>query len=312
MQELQVSIHQRPGEISFNFEELKEQLSAKMAEYENIAVSEEYKTFAKKDLAELRKLKESVEKRRREVKADAMLPYLEFESKVKELVQIIDRPISVLDEKLKEIEAARIRKRRSDVYNLWEEIVNDGAEYLPFDEIYDSKWNNATTNLKNVEKALHELVEKALSDISLIKESRSDVTEDALETYKKTRNLGQALTVIHTYEANKKRALEMEERRRKEEEERHHLQEIERAKAEERQKQAEIAQARKEERCRMELQKRDPDEVFLSAGEEVDELPFVQPETKTVFYKVVATEKELEQVEMAFNSIGIFYERRNV
>ena len=42
-----------------------------------------------------------------------------------------------------------------------------------------------------------------------------------------------------------------------------------------------------------------------------DDLPFEQPSTITAFYKVIATPEELEQVEMAFNSIGIFFERRD-
>ena len=47
------------------------------------------------------------------------------------------------------------------------------------------------------------------------------------------------------------------------------------------------------------------------AEEADDELPFEQPTTITAFYKVVATPEELEEVEMAFNSIGIYYTRRD-
>lgn len=312
MQELQVSIEQVPGRIDFNFEELKEQLSDKMAEYEGIIICEDSRVIAKKELASLRKLKESVEKRRKEVKSQAMLPYTEFESKVKELIAIIDRPISVLDQRIKEIEAERIRKRREDVHNLWmKNVVENGAEeYLPFEGIYDSRWNNATTSLKSVEQDLNALVVKAASDINIIRSTRSDVLEDALEKYKSTRDLAQALTIINVYEANKKRALEQEERKRREEEERRRQQEIERAREDERRKLAEIEKARQEERWKIEMEKPDPDAAFLQASEEVDELPFVQPSTKTVFYKVVATAEEIEQVEMAFNSIGIFFERR--
>ena len=50
---------------------------------------------------------------------------------------------------------------------------------------------------------------------------------------------------------------------------------------------------------------------FDAEGFVVDELPFEQPHTQSVFYRVVVTPEELEQVEMAFNSIGIFFERRN-
>ena len=42
-----------------------------------------------------------------------------------------------------------------------------------------------------------------------------------------------------------------------------------------------------------------------------DNLPFEQPTTITAYYRIVATPEELEAVETAFNSIGIYFERRD-
>jgi len=50
----------------------------------------------------------------------------------------------------------------------------------------------------------------------------------------------------------------------------------------------------------------------FSKEDEIDDLPFVTPTTVTAFYKIIATPEELEEVEMAFNSIGIIFERREV
>lgn len=41
-----------------------------------------------------------------------------------------------------------------------------------------------------------------------------------------------------------------------------------------------------------------------------DFLPFNTPETITVFYKVVATPKELERIEETLDDMGICFERR--
>ena len=49
----------------------------------------------------------------------------------------------------------------------------------------------------------------------------------------------------------------------------------------------------------------------IPEADDEEELPFEQPSTKTVFYKVVATLEELEKVEMAFNSLGIYFSRRD-
>ena len=179
------------------------------------------------------------------------------------------------------------------------------------------KWDNATTSLKQIEKELLAMAEKVASEIGIIRNTQSEVVEDALEVYKKTRDLGTALTKINTYEDNKKRALEAERIRRKQEEEQRRQAEIERAREEERKKIEEIARVREEERKKAEealkaatVAAQEPEVPFtLDDSEDGDDLPFPQPQTVTMWYKVVATPEELEQVEMAFNSIGIHFER---
>ena len=288
-----------------------------MAEYQGAVFTEESKSVAKAELASLRKTREEVEKRRKEVKAQCLVPYNDFEEKVKELLEIIDEPICLIDSQLKEMEAERIRKRHGDVEKLYTECTGEWAEYLPLKEIYVKKWDNATTSLKQIEKELLAMAEKVASEIGIIRNTQSEVVEDALQVYQKSRDLGAALTRINIYEDNKKRALEAERIRREQEEEQRRQAEIERAREEERKKIEEIAKAREEERKKAEetlkaaaVATKDPEVPFFLEDEE-DDLPFPQPQTVTAFYKVVATEEELERVEMAFNSIGIWFERRD-
>lgn len=317
MNELKIEISQEPAVIRCNFGDVKSKLSEKMAEYQGAVFTEESKSVAKAELASLRKTREEVEKRRKEVKAKCLVPYNDFEEKVKELLEIIDEPICLIDSQLKEMEAERIRKRHGDVETLYAECAGEWAEYLPLKEIYVKKWDNATTSLKQIEKELLAMAEKVASEIGIIRNTQSDVVEDALQVYQKSRDLGAALTRINIYEDNKKRALEAERIRREQEEEQRRQAEIERAREEERRKLEEIAKAREEERKKAEetlkaaaVATKDSEVPFFLEDEE-DDLPFPQPQTVTAFYKVVATEEELERVEMAFNSIGIWFERRN-
>lgn len=317
MNELKIEISQEPAVIRCNFKDVKAKLSEKMAEYQGAVFTEESKSVAKAELASLRKTREEVEKRRKEVKAQCLVPYNDFEEKVKELLEIIDEPICLIDSQLKEMEAERIRKRHGDVEKLYTECTGEWAEYLPLKEIYVKKWDNATTSLKQIEKELLAMAEKVASEIGIIRNTQSEVVEDALQVYQKSRDLGAALTRINIYEDNKKRALEAERIRREQEEEQRRQAEIERAREEERKKIEEIAKAREEERKKAEetlkaaaVATKDPEVPFFLEDEE-DDLPFPQPQTVTAFYKVVATEEELERVEMAFNIIGIWFERRD-
>lgn len=303
MNELKIEISQEPAVIRCNFKDVKAKLSKKMAEYQGAVFTEESKSVAKAELASLRKTREEVEKRRKEVKAQCLVPYNDFEEKVKELLEIIDEPICLIDSQLKEMEAERIRKRHGDVEKLYAECAGEWAEYLPLKEIYVKKWDNATTSLKQIEKELLAMAEKVASEIGIIRNTQSEVVEDALQVYQKSRDLGAALTRINIYEDNKKRALEAERIRREQEEEQRRQAEIERAREEERKKAEETLKAAA-------VATKDPEVPFFLEDEE-DDLPFPQPQTVTAFYKVVATEEELERVEMAFNSIGIWFERRD-
>lgn len=319
MKQLTIDITQEPAVIRCNFEDVKAQLSAKMAEYQGAVFTEESKSVAKAELASLRKTRDEVDKRRKEVKAQCLVPYNDFEDKVKELLEIIDEPICLIDSQLKEMEAERIRKRHEDIEALYTDTVGAWAEYLPLKAIYVKKWDNATTTLKQVEKELAEMAEKTASEVAIIKNTNSDITDDVLEVYKKTRDLAATLTKINTYEDNKKRALEADRIRRQKEEEERRQAEIERAREDERKRLEEIARVREEERKKAEealkvatAAAQEPEVPFtLDDSEDGDDLPFPQPQTVTMWYKVVATPEELEQVEMAFNSVGIHFERRH-
>lgn len=303
MNELQLMVDLNAGSIVMNTDEIKMKLAEKMAEYKNIVFTEESKQIAKSELASLRKLKKEVDDRRKSVKAKWLEPYETFEKEAKALMNIIEEPIVEINAQLTEMEAERIRKKRVDIEVLYKEVVAEASEYLPLAEIYDSKWDNAGTNMKKIREVMEELVSKTALEISVIQNSLSDVKEEALDMYKKDRDLSKALNFMNTYEINKQKALEIERERL--------------AREESRRREEEIARARADERRHMEelkgLQKKEVENVPCTpfGPEEEDGLPFVQPLTITAFYKVVATPEELEQVEIAFNSIGIYFERRD-
>lgn len=115
MNELQVVVKQEVGKINWNFEELKTALATEMKKYTGIVFDDDSIADAKKTVAYLRKLKESVEDRRKDVKKKCLEPYNEMEKQAKELTQLIDEPM--LDNGITYEEAAkRIGWTRQ---NLW-------------------------------------------------------------------------------------------------------------------------------------------------------------------------------------------------
>ena len=55
----------------------------------------------KKDVATLRKIAKSVNEKKVEAKNEFMRPYTVFENNVKELIEIINEPISIIDNQVK-------------------------------------------------------------------------------------------------------------------------------------------------------------------------------------------------------------------
>lgn len=322
MNELTLRVKQNPGSIELNFDELETQLDCKLAEYKGAVFTEESKDIAKKEVAGLRKLKKDIDDARKSVKKEWMRPYDEFEAGMKRLIGKVEEPIGLIDSQVKAFEEARKAEKRKKIQEIFVEFAEEAQEYTDYitlDKIYDSKWENAGTSMKAIRTSIQDSFEQMITAVDTIKAMRSDKEGEALELYKRTMDMPQAISLINTYERNKAEALEREAERRQKEEEERRQREIERIREEERQAIVREERIREEERAKVAreaaAQKPEPVNPFFQEEHEEaedDGLPFVQPMTKTVFYKVVVTPEEQEQVEMAFNSIGIYFERRDM
>lgn len=314
MNELTLSIKQNPGSIEMNFDALEEQLDKKLADYRGAVFTEDTKAIAKSEVASLRKLKKDIEDGRKTVKKKWMEPYDQFEKRMKTLSAKVDEPINAINEQVQAFEEKRKQEKREEIRQAFAGVVADYEEYreyISLDKLYDSRWENASATMKSIKKDLVEKMEAIQTAVTSIKAMRSDKEADALDLYKRTYDLNRAIQMITTYEQNKAEALRREEERRRREEERRRQAEIERIRAEER------AAIQREERIRREEQRKLEEQQELAKKEEEqipdvpdNALPFEQPSTVTAFYRVVATPEELEAVEMAFNSIGIYFEKR--
>ena len=101
MNEIQVIVNQQPGEIRFNYEDIKLTLQERLSIYKDAVVTEDGKTIAKKEVASLRRLKKEMDDRRKNVKKEWNEPYEEFNSKVQTLLSMIDEPILLIDSQVK-------------------------------------------------------------------------------------------------------------------------------------------------------------------------------------------------------------------
>ena len=86
---------QEPDSISpENFDALKQVLSQRLAAYDNMVYPADGIKEAKQDKAELNKLRRSIEERRKALRRNCLEPYTRVEPQFKELVALIDQPLS--------------------------------------------------------------------------------------------------------------------------------------------------------------------------------------------------------------------------
>ena len=200
-----------PKEIGFNFEELKAELAEKLDYYNNLVVTEDTIKEGKAERAKLSKLREAVEAKRKEVKREYMAPYTDFESKVKELVAIIDAPIAAIDGQLKAFDDLRREDKRAEIRKTYETIVPaDIQAIVPLERIFDPKWLNATVKTKAVEAELTAMVQQTEDDLQVLDTVEPEFAAAVRARYMETLNIGAALrykqTLVAAAEAAKRRA----------------------------------------------------------------------------------------------------------
>lgn len=224
MEEIRVNVEQKNGVIGFNFEEIKEKLNSELEIYKNMIFTEDSKAEAKKTIASLRKLKKSVNDKKLEVKKSFMIPYTNFEAQVKELDNLIDEPITFINNQVEEFERRRVEEKKSLISEIYAEIMAEHGEvsgYLPLQRIYDSKWENATTTKKAITEAIAERVDHVEKDLGIIRSMESEFEDKGIVKYKETLELSNAIEIMNQYQKQKEEILrrQEEEAKRKAEEE---------------------------------------------------------------------------------------------
>lgn len=216
---LEVQISRNNGTIDFNFEDLKEALTAELELYKNLVFTEDTKADAKKTVAELRKLKKQISDKRIEVKKLYMQPYTDFEAKVKELDKLINEPITFISEQIDAFEQKRIEEKRELINEIYLELVSereDIAGYAELNRVYDSKWENASTSKKTIQEAITSYLDSVDNDIAAIESMESEYEAKALMRYKETGVLSDALLTIRQWEKQKEEILKAEEEKQAE------------------------------------------------------------------------------------------------
>lgn len=189
--ELRVSEITIPEGIEFNYEELKKELTEKVQFYETLVYTEDQLKEAKTDRASLNKLKKALNDERIRREKEYLKPFAEFKEKIIELIGIIDKPIQMIDEQVKDFEEKRKQEKRYEIGQIWQETEH--PEWLVLTKIFDDRWLNASYSMKQVKEDIDEILTRISEDTKTIEEL-PEYSIEAADIYKRTLSLSVAIS----------------------------------------------------------------------------------------------------------------------
>lgn len=190
---LVISPLQKMEAIKFNYEELKGGLTASLEKYQNLVYTPENIKEAKDDRATLNALKKSLNDEKIKIKKEFEVPYKDFEDKIKELIELVDKPASEIDKQVKVFEEQEKAKKREAIKTIYSENIGAYAELISLEKLYDPRWENKTYKETDITKEIQDVVKKADNDLKVIMDLKSEFEFQIKDTYFKTLDLGQAL-----------------------------------------------------------------------------------------------------------------------
>lgn len=214
--ELKMNAVSIPEAITFNYEELKAELLQKASYYESLVYTPDQIREAKTDRANLNRLKKALNDERLKREREYMKPFDDFKSKINEIIGIINKPASIIDQQIKEVEEQQKEEKRTKIQDYWETMSPSFAPAIRFDQIFEDKWLNASVSMKSIQDAIDAKIQQIAKDLFVVRSLPSYAFE-AEQAYMNTLDLAKAVSEAHRLQemAEKKAAYEAEQAKRK-------------------------------------------------------------------------------------------------
>ncbi|GBR74905.1 protein DUF1351 [Candidatus Termititenax aidoneus] len=179
-------------EVTFNYEQLKNALSARLEKYNKLVVTEDAINAAKTDRAGLNKLEKSLADKQKEIQQKLLGG---FDTKLKELRGMVSEASGSIDSQVKKFEQIEKDAKKADIESIYADNVGELSALLPFGRLFQASWLNKTAKIAAIEKELLEKIEMVRKDLTVIDSLKvdPDIAVAVKDFYLETLNLSQAL-----------------------------------------------------------------------------------------------------------------------
>jgi hypothetical protein len=188
--DLKIEEYQLPAEIQFNFEEIKLEISEKLKKFENLVYTDDQVKDAKADRASLNKLKKALQDEKVRRKKEYLKPFEDFENKINEIIKLIDAPVGLIDKQVKDFEEKKKADKRIEIGSFWESTEH--PDWLTLARIFDERWLNASYSMRQIKDDINGWINRINSEIETLQQLE-DFSFEAIETYKRSLDINQAI-----------------------------------------------------------------------------------------------------------------------
>lgn len=191
-----------------NLDKVEEWVKQQTTNDRNLVVTSENEEAVKARCAELNKLTEQIEAKRKEVKKAYQAPLTLFENKCKAVVAALQEPKNHLWAQIKAADERRKTEKRELLVAHYAEAMGDRYEYRPFEVIEKTTWLTKTAKAETVFKELDEIANSVKSDIEAIERFGGNDTAALLLEYKRGKTVTDALKFYESLKAQREQQAE--------------------------------------------------------------------------------------------------------
>ena len=155
-----------------NLAALKAELTPKLDYYNKLVVTADSIKAAKADKAALNKLKTAIEDQRKAIKKQYLEPYTILETQCKEVVALIDAPISAIDKQIKVFEEKDDNEKYSQLTVAFNDL--EPPEWIKIEDVLNPKWKNKTLKTEALISELTAAVKELVDGLAKISDMYKD------------------------------------------------------------------------------------------------------------------------------------------
>lgn len=198
--------------VEWNYNEIKSWLSASLAKYDSLVYDEGRMNDAKKDRAQLNKVAQAIDGKRKEMRQLYLAPYESFDAQAKELVNMVKVQSGKIDAQVKAYEAQKKEEKRQMIEaELYAPMIGNLAELVPYNRLHEARWLNVTCSIATISEELGKKIDRIISGMDSIKslDLPPELASHARDVFLRSFDLAEAIKDTE----RKKLLLEMIEKR---------------------------------------------------------------------------------------------------